>query len=360
MKLAAFAAIAALILWPVDAAAEPDPQSAKSPAPASDTTRVARDVESYIGDFARWSAAYDSVYTLQGAHFDALLDGMAEARIHSGAKNRKSGATWGRQWAAERRAELVTLRRTLDAVPAEPPPMSDFPPELRMQVESRIQAIAGIRPAIERSVTEYARLADDLIDVIEKTAAGDGRASGRLEGASLDLTTQALVMENGILEKARLVMDADHPEASAISAAQTTNLAVLAIMRLARAHAVGEKPEFSQLSAELRQRAAMIDVAASKAEQDARKKGARLQSNAAIGTNLLQVMSRALETYKETAAIDREIAASLVALGNAIEAPGETEERLEAALQTLEELGKRVEARGQITQSRRQMVEQLR
>jgi hypothetical protein len=314
---------------------------AKAPPPPTTKAEALKRLQTWITAIGQFSAKFDLYYEHEVDFLGGLMESFTPASGYLVGDDRAAGEAWAATWVAEQRAKQAALKLERAALPTSPP-AAPFP-----EMASQTKRLLGFRPAVVKAAEAMDVEADLYIASLEKAGRGDGDVPS-LVRQTFGLTVSMLQAENETISRRAGALTGGHPDIAMTASLVSTNLGFISIYNLGRSANRGEalKAEAAKTAEAVRQMASQIETAAAGVERDARSERAEIASDVSMrGTALVGRFDRAMQTYSQSAATEREIAKGLRAAATEIEADGYADfDHLKDVLDVLQtQAGRRVE-----------------
>ncbi|GAA0650625.1 hypothetical protein [Brevundimonas lenta] len=325
---------AAMVLGWTPAAAAPPPGSG-APAleqPGANEDELARQ---WLADSARWSTAYSEILSARTDRIGRFSDATAQFIDRVDAGDRAGARAWAEAWIAAERSGMAGERATFDTLPTDPPALPGFLveyPEARAVRLGYIEFRDGLATFLRQTDAAFADYSNLMI------TATSGRDQDRLALINGVMMLSAAAIDSEIILLRTMRSKPGEPQHHLVSAMLESDYAMSAWMKQFAATLLGKEVDRDLVATEMRQRAAAASQQADDLAAAARQ--SRTEMNAAMQqAGMAQVFGAAMDSYIESANVEREIAALLTKLADKT-AAGDLEGQL-ALSQAMEGLGTR-------------------
>ena len=310
------------------------PMTAAPPAQAQSRTAVEasqRRVEAWLSQTIEWSNQYNQLLAKRIEILGQLNVGATQALQDFG--NGGGDREWARAWAAQQRQELAELKTRLAELNRGPrPPLLVDGVDLNANRQTRPMAdmIRTLPDDTLREIVSTEALALSVIDLVERTAARDQAAAGRLEQSVFDLNIMTLEVENTMSARNIAALTEDSPQTAVLQAGIHLNRAFIGALGVLKPNGARGPSERASVAMAIRREADLMD--AQVVEIRARVRAFRAPPG--MSASLLDKLNRVLAEYETTCRALTELSALMRQAAAIIEVRGEVDyDRLSAVIQ---------------------------
>lgn len=326
-----------------------------APAPPRTEVETANQVDAWIGDLARWSGGYIELVLELGAIYGDLNEGIATARTYFERGDTEGGGAWAREWGPRQHARIAALKPRLAA-------LAPRPPEFRSP-RYDLTAVAGDLahtrnmfekvPGDTRAQIESAEiLSAQVIDVIERAAAGERTAAGYLTAAYFDLNIASMQSDNRSNDTFIPLMERrQSAKGTVLRTSHALNESLIEAYKVLRAFERGAAVDRKAAAASIRLSAGKIDAAA----RDLTTRIRVIRADIYPG-ELGRKSTLIAESYDETLVVMTDLAGRMRSLADTVERGGELD--YDGVLDTVEAAGPSIERFYTLDDGRRALLVQ--
>jgi hypothetical protein len=315
LTTALLAAWLLLAAGPAAAGTGAAPTPASAPASAYGQQSEAAAIQDWLSRVAVWGQGYDAVTTSRSDTLLWMLD-APNALIDKLDSGSKAGAqAWVDTWAQQARqrlgADIEAYQRLSTAVP-------EFPRSIPMSAEhaERMETMAQAPDRTGALLISSGQASEVYIQLVERAASGRPEDMNRLASGIYVLMIATTEAENVMMEGLR--GDRSEPNYHWRTAMIETNKALVAWMHHSSALLFEEPTDAAAVSAAIREHAANARSAARQMELMTDRVSSDMEANPALrGTELAAVLRRIFASIRQSAEVERRMAAELDALAGA-------------------------------------------
>jgi len=299
-------------------------------APAANAQSVAV-TRAWMSSAAQWSAPYVRLNGDYAAFLGGLIRDATAAEHYFKTGDAAGGAAWAKTWSADQLSQYARLKARAQAlgVTAPPPPPAGVASD--PLAGAVITGLAAMAPIIIDEVRAGEPMVTEAVALGARTAGGDRAASDQL--AERVLALQIAGLKSEIAQSSVDFALPDDPTADADDALVQVDRAAIAITEAAMAGFAGRSVDRAAVAAAVRAHADGIDADAEAMERHSalllKKFGAPpgQTPNAVVAA-----FTTGMQTFPQSAAVERKIAVQLRAIATLIEQPGSTPPQWEMAI----------------------------
>lgn len=340
-------AAAALALAGTAALARPAPAFPPAPFQQSQTAAA----QDWLSRVAVWGQGYDAVTTSRSNTLLWMLDAPTILVDKLDGGNKAGARTWATTWAAEARQRLAADIEAYQRLSTTIPP---FPSDLPMTDENaeRLETMSTIPDRTGSLLISSGQSGETYIQLVEQAASGRPEDMDRLAAGIYVMMISTTEAENVMMEGLR--GRRSEPNYHWRTAMIEVNKALVAWMHHNKAVLFGEPSDPAATARAIRGHAANTRTAADQIDATTDRVSATMEADPVLqGSELAVVMRRVFASIRQSADVERRMAAELDTLAAAT--LGGDEEGSDASLARIETL---TEERIAIDATRRQMMAQ--
>ncbi len=291
-------------------------------ATAQPAPRTVAEADAFLQRLLSDIAAYSTPHTtLVVESEDLVLFAItgAETAVSLAEKgaSRREAAAWADTWEAQAASRIAAIRARAEALP--PFPEAAFQRLINLEPAFRTQLPAYRKVGVEtrRLIDLCANYAESVAQAVRKAALGDADALDQLAIRIIHGTRLIIKAENAMLEVSIAATGDNHPQTHLARASLHGNLAILALYDLTVADMSGEVADRVAAVTTMRAEAEKALAAA----RDIERETAALDRRLAVGpqTETITRIRAAMATFRESSAVEVEIANLLRAAAASLE-----------------------------------------
>jgi hypothetical protein len=275
--------------------------------------------EQWIGRVAAWMQGTSALMAEQAETLSAVAGGVRTAEDYFSRHDAKGGAAWAADWAKARRLQLETYRQDTDTVFNAPLP----PLTAGLAHDPTAPGIAGhlheFVGAARQHMQGVSAMAEELVQLIEKTAGGDADAAREVGYRAPEIVIAMIRGECDMLTASRLLQKPGDPQSDLVTANIESNLAMIEMLSASRDRAAGTAKDVSAYQARMRQHALASEAAADQMTLDARSFARTVVDNKTLNPAFLARLQKAADTFADSAEVERSIGAALVIMADGLD-----------------------------------------
>lgn len=340
--------VAALAFGPATMAIAAPPPAPKIETPA--------EAEAYLGAIMRELSAYAAPHQAAIVESDEIvlmaIDGASKAlELQQAGTSKRKGAAWADEWQPQLEARIAALRATKAQLPPFPEATFNRLAAIAPEMGPKRSGYAQIAVQTGTTIDVAATFAENTAGLARRVATGDEDALIPLAAELIRGTKLVLSAENATLDIAIATGSPDHPQTALSRSMKASNVGVELFMDYQISLILQEESNAAEVGAKIR------------AEGQAARKAALLTDTLTTSTVAklktmpdIPLKPRLLEmaaTYRESSAVEVEIADLVISAGDALINRNLTDEELDSLLDPLDAA---VDRRVEITRRRLKLL----
>lgn len=280
--------------------------------------------------------------------------GLRQLGALAGSDNRDAATAWAKTWAADERAKWSALAAEVADLQNHPFPTA--PAILKGNEDYRRMRIAyGDLPGVVTKAFERNRaLGETLIAAIETGAGGDKKTVRDIALNAMELSVALIDNENTVLASSMAAVAKNHPEGDMEKSGIEANLAARAVFQYFVVRARGQGADQAPaVAGEVRGHATAIRAAVDAMRLHAAMSRQQIAMKMGAAPVMQAKLTRALDTYGESAAVELKFAEVFDQVAAAIADPAKSPSDFMVQMGPLDSL---VDRRQEIVMRRKQIV----